>query len=100
MESYAEDYISKHSDQADVTFRKVFSYAINQAVIRSMIEKSGPLLHRAVESGQEQQVRDLLKQNLISMNEPKPAGPLSCVLLRKVILELRNYVLEGAPWQE
>ncbi|MEJ2745629.1 MAG: hypothetical protein P8123_08120, partial [bacterium] len=34
VESYAEEYISSQSDQAKLTFQKVLSYAINQAVVK------------------------------------------------------------------
>jgi ankyrin repeat protein len=39
-----------------------------------MAEQSGPVLQRAVESGQEQQVREMLKQQDIDVNEQAEAG--------------------------
>jgi hypothetical protein len=73
VETYAEGYLSTHTDDADLTFRKVFSYAINQTVIKTMLEQAGPLLQRAVEAGQEDRVEELLKQD-IDVNERAEYG--------------------------
>jgi len=74
VESYAEEYISTHPDRDSETLRKLLSFALNQAMIKSMMDQTGHLLHRAVESGQEQQVRDLLKQKNLDVNERAEAG--------------------------
>lgn len=73
VEGCAEDYVGSHVDKTKLTFQKLLSYAINQAVIRSMIEQTGPLLHRLVESGQELEIQKLLKQN-VDVNERAEAG--------------------------
>ena len=79
VESYAEEYISAHPDQDNETPRKLLSFAINQAVIKSMSDQYAEhyaehLLHRAVEHGQEQQVRDILQQKNLDVNERAEAG--------------------------
>lgn len=73
VETYAEEYLSTHSEDADLTYRKIFSYAINQTVIKTMLEQARPLLQRAVEAGQEDQVEELLRQD-IDVNERAEAG--------------------------
>jgi hypothetical protein len=73
VETYAEQYLSTHSEDADLTYRKIFSYAINQTVIKTMLEQVGPLLQRAVEAGQEDRVEELLRQD-IDVNERAEAG--------------------------
>lgn len=73
VESHAEEYVIAHPDQTYETLLKAFHYAIEQAIMRSMTEQTGPVLQRAVESGQEQQVRELLKKNL-DVNERAEAG--------------------------
>jgi cytochrome oxidase Cu insertion factor (SCO1/SenC/PrrC family) len=73
VESYAEEYISTNPDHANEMLAKAFQYAVEQAIIRSMTEQAGPVLQRAVERGQEQQVRYLLKQDL-DVNERAEAG--------------------------
>ncbi len=73
IETHAEEYLSTHTDEADLKLRKIISYAINQAVIQTIVESAGPLLHRAVEAGQEDQVEELLKQD-IDVNERAEAG--------------------------
>ncbi len=74
VESYAEEYISTHPDRDSETLRKLLSFALNQAMIKSMMDQTGHLLHRAVESGQEQQVQDILKQKNLDVNERAEAG--------------------------
>ncbi|MHC4256388.1 MAG: ankyrin repeat domain-containing protein [Planctomycetota bacterium] len=59
IETHAEDYLSNHSGE-ELAFRKVFSYAINQTVINTMNEEDGPLLYRAVMSGQKDIVQELI----------------------------------------
>jgi hypothetical protein len=73
IEEHAEQYLSTHADDVDLTFRKVLSYAINQTVIQAMIQQAGPLLQRAVEAGREDRVDELLKQD-IDVNERAEAG--------------------------
>ena len=73
VEMYAEEYLSIHRDEADLTFRKIFSYAINQTVIQTMVQQAGPLLQRAVEAGQEHLVEELLKQD-VDANERAEYG--------------------------
>ncbi len=73
VESHAAEYIRNYPDQAKETPKKIIQYAVEQS-IESMIEQQDrPALQRAVESGQEQQVRDILKQNL-DVNERAEAG--------------------------
>ncbi len=73
VETHAEEYLSTHTDDSDLTLRKVLSYAINQTVIQTMVQQVGPLLQRAVEAGQEDQVEELLRQD-IDVNERAEAG--------------------------
>ena len=74
VEIHAEEYLSTHTDDSDLTLRKVLSYAINQTVIKTMFEQAGPWLQRAVEAGQEDKVEELLKQEDIDVNERAEAG--------------------------
>lgn len=64
IEKNAEQYISTHVNDEDLTLRKVLSYAINQTVIQALAKKAEPLLQIAVEAGQEDRVKELLKQNI------------------------------------
>lgn len=73
VEKYAEEYIRNHADPKDTTFRKVFSHAVNAAVLDALVEESGPLLHRLVESGQETEVGEAIK-NHADVNERAKAG--------------------------
>jgi len=73
VEAHAEEYLSSHSDDTDLTFKTIFSYAINQTVIKAMVSQAEPLLHRAVERAQEKQVKELLEQN-VDVNERAEAG--------------------------
>ena len=73
VETHAEKYLSNHIEDADLTFVKVLSYAINQTVIQTMIQQAGPLLQRLVEAGQEDKVEELLKQD-VDVNEQAEAG--------------------------
>lgn len=73
IEAHAEEYLSSHSDNTDLAFNKIFSYAINQTVIKAMVSQAGPILHRAVERGQEKQVRELIEQS-VDINERAEAG--------------------------
>ena len=73
VETNAEKYLSTHTEEADLTIRKLFSYALNQAVIQAMMQQAGPMLQRVVEAGQEDKVEELLKQD-IDVNERAEAG--------------------------
>jgi hypothetical protein len=73
VETHAEEYLSKYTDVADLTFKKVFSHAINQTVIQTMVEQGAPLLHRAVEAGKTEVVEDLIKQD-VDVNESAEFG--------------------------
>lgn len=73
VESYAEEYIKNHSIKDDLTIKEIFSFAFNQAMIESINYKTEFLLHRAVESGQEQKVKELLTKD-IDVNEQAEAG--------------------------
>jgi len=74
VEKNAEEYLSTHTEGADLTFRKILSYGINQTVIKKMSEQAGPLLQRVVEAGQEDTVKKLLKQEDINVNEQAEYG--------------------------
>lgn len=73
VEKYAEEYFSAHQDHDSLRSSEFVSYAINQAVIQHMVEQAGPPLHRAVETGDEKQVAELLKQD-IDVNERAEYG--------------------------
>ncbi len=73
VEKYAEEYIRDHPDPKDANFRKVFSHAVNAAVIDAFVEETGPLLHRFVESGQEAGVAEAIKKHA-DVNERAEAG--------------------------
>lgn len=74
VESYAEEYLSTHSEQKDMTFSKVFSYAINQTVIKVMSDQAGPLLHAAANAGEFATVRQLIQQKDIDINNRAAFG--------------------------
>jgi len=74
VETNAEQYLRTHPREDDRTFRAVFSYAINETVIKTMLTESGSLLHRAVEAGQEDLVRDLLGKKDTNVNEQAEFG--------------------------
>ena len=74
IEKHAEEYLSTHTQDADLTLRKIFSYAINQTVINNMFEQAGPLLVRTVEAGQMGKVEELLKEEGIDVNERAEYG--------------------------
>lgn len=73
VEKYAEEYVKAHSDPEDLSFRKIFSHAVNTAVIEVMTDEAGPPLHRLVRTGQEQGVAELLKQKP-DVNEKAESG--------------------------
>ena len=73
VEKYAEEYVKAHSDPEDLSFRKIFSHAVNTAVIEVMIDEAGPPLHRLVSTGQEKRVAELL-QTKPDVNEKAEAG--------------------------
>ena len=73
IEEKAEQYISTHTNGADLTMRKIISYAINQTVIQKMYEKEKPLLQMEVEAGQEDRVKELLKQ-VVDVDEQSEGG--------------------------
>jgi len=73
VEKYAEEYVKAHSDPEDLSFQKIFSHAVNTAVIEVMTDEAGPPLHRLVRTGQEQGVAELLKQKP-DVNEKAEAG--------------------------
>lgn len=73
IEAHAEEYLSSHSDDTDSALKTIFSYAINQTVIEATATQANPLLQRAVERGQEKQVRELLEQK-VDVNERAEAG--------------------------
>lgn len=74
VETLAEEYIRAHPDPADLTFRKVFSYGINQSVIKTMFNEIGPLLHRATWTGQVEPVEELLQKQDTNVNERAEFG--------------------------
>ena len=73
VEKHAEEYLLTLTLDADLTFKDILSYAINQSVIQTMIKQAGLSLHRLVEAGQEDQVEELLKQD-IDVNERAEYG--------------------------
>lgn len=73
LETHAEEYLSTHTDDSDLDANKFISYALNKTVIQIWAEEAGPLLHRAVQAGLEDQVKELLKQD-INVNERAEAG--------------------------
>jgi hypothetical protein len=73
VEKHAEKYLSTHTKDDDLTFRKIISCAINQTVIETSIRQVGPLLQRSVEAGQEHRVEELLKQD-VDVNERAEYG--------------------------
>ncbi|MDH4161857.1 MAG: ankyrin repeat domain-containing protein [Nitrospirota bacterium] len=73
IEMNAEEYFSTHTDAADLTLEKVFLNAVDQAVMQTMLQQSGPLLQKAVLTGQEDRVVALLKQD-VDVNERAEAG--------------------------
>lgn len=73
VESNMAEYIKNFPEQAKQSPEKIFQYAVEQAIESMIAQEARPLLQRAVESGQEQQVRELLKQNL-DVNERAGAG--------------------------
>jgi hypothetical protein len=74
IEKNAEQFISTHTDSADLTFRKILSYAINQTVIQEMAQQEGPLLLSVVEAGQEERVKELLLKQDVDVNERAEGG--------------------------
>lgn len=74
VETYAEEYLSTHTKDEDLTFRKVCSHAINQTVIKAMMDQSGPLLHGAANAGQIDLVRELVGQDDVDVNEKAAFG--------------------------
>jgi hypothetical protein len=72
VEKYADAFILTQQDGAK-TVDQIISYAINQAVIETMVEQAGPLLHRLVETGDEEKVAELLKQD-VNVNERAEYG--------------------------
>lgn len=73
VERYAEGYLANHTDENELTIMNAFSYAINQAVIKTMMEKAGPLLYRLTMAGLEDNVKGILKQN-VDVNERAEYG--------------------------
>ena len=74
MERYADEYLSTHTEESDLTFRKIISYAINQTVKKKMFEQEGPLLHRSVQAGQIDTVKELLGHEGIDVNKRAEYG--------------------------
>jgi Ankyrin repeats (3 copies) len=73
VEELAEKYLSTHTEDADLAVSKIFSYAIDHAVIQTMNLQAGPLLQQAVITGQEEKVEELLKQD-VNVNERAEAS--------------------------
>jgi hypothetical protein len=74
VESLAEDYIASHPGQSDLPFREVFSYAVNQTVISTMVALAGPPLHRAAWCGEEGAVRGLMARHETEVDAPGQFG--------------------------
>ncbi|MBI5580109.1 MAG: ankyrin repeat domain-containing protein [Deltaproteobacteria bacterium] len=73
VEKYAEEYLSTHTIEAELIPRKILSYAINQTVIDAMLSEAGPVLFRAVFTGREEVIRELLKKE-VDVNERAEHG--------------------------
>ncbi len=73
IERHAEEYIRQAADLQKIEANTLISQAINNAVLETLVANAGPLLHRLVESGQEEQILELLKQE-IDVNERAEAG--------------------------
>ena len=70
---YAEKYLMKHPEIEELTFRNVFSYAINQTVIHTIGQELEPLLQRVIFAGQSDQVEKLLNDD-VNVNEQAANG--------------------------
>ena len=73
LETHAEEYLSTHTDDADFDIKKIVPYALKKSTLQTIAEDAGPFLHRAVQAGLEDQVKELLKQD-IDVNERAEAG--------------------------
>ncbi|MFU8790431.1 MAG: ankyrin repeat domain-containing protein [Methylobacter sp.] len=69
IESSAEDYLKIHDKQEDLTFRKIFSYAINQSVIKTIMVQNELPLYMAAQTGETEIVRQLVLQDNVNVNE-------------------------------
>jgi len=70
---YAEKYLLEHSEIEELTFRNVFSYAINQTVIHTIKHEQEPLLQRVIFAGLADQVEELLNDD-VNVNEQAANG--------------------------
>lgn len=74
IETYAEEYLSFHVKQEDLVLQKIFSHAINQAVIKLIkCEARSYPLYEAVSAGQTDVVRELVQKD-IDINERTEFG--------------------------
>lgn len=70
VEKFAEEFIRERSSEKD--FRSMLSYALNQAALETIMHQI-PMLHRLVQSGQEEEVAKFVK-NGANVNEIAEAG--------------------------
>ena len=73
VEKYAEEFFSTQQEVISLTPNKFVSYALDQAVKETMVEQAGPILHRLVTAGAEEQVAELLQQD-VDVNERAEFG--------------------------
>lgn len=73
IETHAEEYLSTHTDDADLELDKIIPYALNKTIIQTVAKDVGPSLHRAVEAGLEDRVVELLQED-VNVNEQAEAG--------------------------
>lgn len=73
VEKCAEDFMRKQKNPKETTPEKCITYALNTAVISVLVEESGHILHRLVQSGMEAEVADAIK-NHADVNEKAEAG--------------------------
>ena len=69
VESHAEEYMSTHTTPEDLTFREIFSHAINQTVIKAMTDQAGPVLDAAAHAWRVESVRQLILDKGADVNE-------------------------------
>ena len=86
VESYAREYIDQCLSplspflHKDFDIHKMISHALNMTVLESLIEETGPILHRLVQEGQEAAVVEVIRRKQTNVNERAAAGwtPLIC----------------------
>ena len=72
-EKYGEEYLASLPQEQAVTFQKVISFALNQSVIKIMMDEVGPLLNRAAYMVKADVVTELIAQGA-EINEKAEFG--------------------------